>query len=82
MYFIVIIEGLNANRTQQFTMTKINLQYTLKKPFSNWTDEEKMFFLYDLLDHHHRPLPGYSETMLDNVIYTPADSFAFRVSKE
>jgi hypothetical protein len=52
-------------------MSKINLQLTLKKPFSEWTDEEKIFFLIDLLDHHHRPLPGYSETMLDKVIYSP-----------
>jgi len=52
-------------------MTKINLQQLLKKPFVKWTDEEKIFFLYDLLDHHKRPLPGYSETMLDNVIYSP-----------
>jgi hypothetical protein len=52
-------------------MSKINLQLTLKKPFSEWTDEEKIFFLHDLLDHHHRPLPGYSETMLDKVIYSP-----------
>jgi hypothetical protein len=63
-------------------MAGINLHHTLKKPFSDWTDEEKLFFLHDLLDHHHRPLPGYSETMLDSVIYTPADSYAFRVSKE
>jgi hypothetical protein len=63
-------------------MTKINLHSTLKKPFADWTDEEKIFFLQDLLDHHHRPLPGYSETMLDTVIYTPADSFAFKVKNE
>jgi hypothetical protein len=55
-------------------MTKINLQRTLKKPFSDRADEEKIFFLHDLLDHHFRPLPGYAETMLDSVIYSPSDS--------
>ena len=63
-------------------MKKINLQRTLKKPFSEWTDGEKIFFLHDLLDHHHRPLPGYSETMLDSVIYSPNDSFAMQFMKE
>jgi hypothetical protein len=52
-------------------MTKISLQQLLEKPFIRWTDEEKIFFLFDLLDHHKRPLPGYSETMLDSVIYAP-----------
>jgi hypothetical protein len=63
-------------------MIRFNLQQTLKKPFSEWTDEEKIFFLHDLLDHHKRPLPGYSETMLDKVIYSPDDSFALRLGKE
>jgi hypothetical protein len=62
-------------------MTKINLQRTLKKPFTGWTDEEKIIFLHDLLDHHRRPLPGYSETMLDSVIYSPDDRFALRLGK-
>jgi len=52
-------------------MTKINLQQLLKKGFIRWTDEERLFFLYDLLDHHKKPIPGYSETMLDSVIYAP-----------
>jgi hypothetical protein len=63
-------------------MPKINLKKTLKKPFSEWTDEEKIIFLHDLLDHHKRPLPGYIETMLDSVIYSPDDRFALRLNKE
>jgi hypothetical protein len=63
-------------------MAIISLQHILKKTFSEWTDEEKIFFLHDLLDHHKRPLPGYSETTLDNVIYSPDDRLAYRLSKE
>lgn len=44
-------------------MSKINLKKTLKKPFSEWTDEEKIIFLHDLLDHHKRPLPGCIEPL-------------------
>lgn len=64
------------------SMTKINLQQTLRKPFSEWTDDEKIIFLHDLLDHHKRPLPGYSETMLDKIIFSPDDRLAYRMSKE
>jgi hypothetical protein len=63
-------------------MTKINLKLTLKKPFPEWTDEEKIIFLHDLLAHHKRPLPGYSETMLDSVIYSHDNSYELLLSKE
>jgi len=62
--------------------SKINLQLTLKKPFSEWTDEEKKNFLHDLLEHHNRPLPGYIETMLDKVIYSPDENLLKRSGKE
>jgi hypothetical protein len=77
------IERLNVSRTKYAgSMSNINLQRIFKKPFSEWTDEEKIFFLHDLLNNHKRPLPGYSETMLDNVIYSPDDRSAYRLSKK
>lgn len=63
-------------------MTKINAEKLVKKPFSVWTEEEKIFFLHDLLDHHNRPIPGYVETMLDKVIYSPDELKLQQLSEE
>jgi len=63
-------------------MTKINAEKLVKTPFSLWTDKENFFFCMTYETLTHRPLPGYVETMLEKVIYSPDELKLHQVSEE
>ena len=41
-------------------------------PFKKWTDDEKVFFLHELLDHYNR-VPALALEMLAAIKYEPED---------
>jgi hypothetical protein len=56
-----------------FRMARIiDMDKTLKKKFSEWTIDEKIVFLHEVLDHYGT-LPRIASNMLSKVKYFPED---------
>ena len=50
-----------------------------QKPFKKWTDDQKIYFLHELLDHFNRVPPvgaKLATEMLSYVLYEPADRYS------